>query len=530
MDPHDLPPSAFTYAQNVRFRNGRVTSAPVFKQVFALPVANPRFSCDYTPSQGLDYLLIGYESGQVFRYANGAQTDYSITSYVTNTVEATWTSTFLADTIYVNRSDRAPWSLNISNANFQSLANMDSAWTCQLLRTCGGALVALNVTKGATTYQTMVKTSSLPTAGSVPASWDITLPNTNASENILAQMQGPIVDACPLGQTLCIYGQQEVWQMVPTGDFNLFAYGKLPFSKGALNANCSIEINSQNFVFGQDDIWVHDGVSERSIVDQKDRDFIFGSLSQANYSRCFVTHNKQLHEIHFNYPSNDGFTAFVGVNTPNGCNRCAVYDYVNGTWTFDDRPVVYGAALANLDNVKTWATETLTWASSAGTWASLDNTGKKVLAYIGDTASVYGLTASLYAFDPYSSSLTGMPAAVTNYAPTPAACGTPYLERSSVDMTALGGDLRDYTQISGIWPLARIDASTTATIDFSVGSADYYDQSIIYSPWQGYDGEAFYKIDVNMAGRYLSYKVRFLSIAPFSWSGFDFDTQVLGSR
>jgi hypothetical protein len=121
----------------------------------------------------------------VSRFANGVETDYSISGYTPTNAEALWTSTSLAGVVYLNRPDRTPWSFGPSDAQFNTLANWDSTWRAQLLRTCGGALVALNVTKGAVNYPTMVKTSSFPLSGVVPASWDTTLPNTLASENIL---------------------------------------------------------------------------------------------------------------------------------------------------------------------------------------------------------------------------------------------------------------------------------------------------------------------------------------------------------
>jgi hypothetical protein len=61
--------------------------------------------------------------------------------------------------------------------------------------------------------------------------------------------------------------------------------------------------------------------------------------------------------------------------------------------------------------------------------------------------------------------------------------------------------------MSSVWPLARLDATAIATLDFSKGTADLYDSPLFYTDWQGYDGHDLYKIDVNVAGRYLSFKI-----------------------
>jgi len=529
-DPYDLPPNAFSMAVNVRFRNGRVTSAPVHKSVKLLSTDNPRYVAGFTPTQGISSLFIGYRNGRVFSVANGVETDYSVAGYVQNDVEATWTSCFLADTIYINRSDRAPWMLGLANAQFLPLPNMDSAWTAQLLRVCTGALVALNVTKGGTTYQTMVKTSSQPLAGEPPASWDITQANTLASENILAEMHGPIMDACNLGRDLIIYGLNEAWRMTATADIFEYSYTKLPFSKGSLNANCSIEINSKNYVFGSDDIWVHDGVSEDSVCDQRVRDFIYGSINMSQASRCFVSHNQQLHEIHFNFVSGDQFVKFSPASGINGCNRRAVLDYVNNTWTFDDAPSVFGASRASLDVSQTWSSGSQTWASVNGPWQALDDTAKRCIVYVGETNTTYSLSKSLYAFDPYSTQLPGMPPAITAFSVDPNATGFAFLERDGIDLEALDADLQGYKLISYVVPLGRIDPQSSQSLNFSLGAADYYNETPTFTTPQGFDSQSLYKIDLNQAGRYVCLKVNFNDYPPFSWSGFDFDVDVTGER
>jgi hypothetical protein len=219
-DPYDLPLTAWSFASNVRFKNGRVIRGPVFRNVHPLGTANPRFVLGAQPTSGLDYVFIGYKSGQVFRFQNGAEVDWSISGYSTSAVEATWTACHLADVIYVNRSDRPPWYLRLSDGQFQNLAGAggggqpwNAAWTCQILRSCASALIAFNVTKSGVNTPTMVKTSSFAQASTVPLSWDQTIPGTNATENILAEMEGPIVEALQLQQNMVIYGQRECWAM-----------------------------------------------------------------------------------------------------------------------------------------------------------------------------------------------------------------------------------------------------------------------------------------------------------------------------
>jgi hypothetical protein len=519
LDPYDLPAQAWSMGVNVRFRNNHVSRAPVFRNVAALAGSTaPRFLAGANPSSGLDFVFIGYQDGTVNRFENGAEVAYSVSGYTPSVAEAVWSSTTLAGVAYVNREDRVPWSLGPADSAFHELANWDSTWRARLLRTCGGSLVALNVTQGAAVYPTMVKTSSFPLSGTVPASWDITLPNTLATENILAEMSGPIVDAQKLGSALVIYGQQEAWLMQADGSIEVFSYRKLAFGKGAINANCSVEIDGKHFVFGTTDIWTHDGYSEASICDGKTRDFIFNSINASKASRCFVEHNERLTELHFCFVSGDGYANFL--NEPDGCNRAAVYNYTTKTWTFDDLPMVFAAAPANLSVTLTYATVTSTYNTVGGTYLDQEDGFKRTLCFVGSVNTTYNLTASLYAFDLYGPGSTVVFPVDTN------ATGPVTLEKSGMDLDDLGKDLRGYAALSSIYPQARFDPDSLAPLTVRMGSNDYFSLAPVYDQVQTFDSLLDTKLDYTAAGRYLAVKMTYPDYHPFSISGFDLDLNV----
>lgn len=518
LDPYDLPAQAWSMGVNVRFRNNRVSRGPVFRNADHLASANPRFLVGAAPSSGLDLLFIGYLDGTVSRFQNGSELAYSVSGYTPSSSEGTWTSTTLAGVVYINRPDRVPWSFGPSDSTFNALANWDATWRANLLRTCGGSLVALNVTKGATNYPTMVKTSAFPLSGSVPASWDTTVANTLATENELAEMSGGIIDAQKLGSALVIYGEQEAWLMQADGSTEVFSYRKLPFNKGALNANCVFEIDGKHYVFGTNDIWSHDGYSETSICDGKTRDFIFNSINASKASRCFVAHNPRLQELHFCFVSGDGYAAFL--NTTNGCNRSAVYNYSTKTWAFDDLPCVFSADNANLDIALEYATVTSTYDTIGGTYLDQEDGFKRTLCFVGESNVQYSLSTSLYAFDPYG---TGSQVA---FAVDTAATAPVVLERNGIDLDDLGKELRGYVCLSSIYPQARLDAEALAPITVYMGSNDYFTLDPIYDEQQTIDTTTTYKLDYQSAGRYLAVRIVYPDYHPFSLSGFDMDLNV----
>lgn len=522
VDPFDLPPQAWTMGVNVRFRNNRVSRAPVFRNATHTGTPDPRFVAGASPSAGLDQVFLGYQDGTVTQFANGSETDVSPSGYTPSVAEAPWSSTTLAGEVYINRPDRVPWAIGPSDAAFSELANWDSTWRTNLLRTCGGSLVALNVTKGAVAYPTMVKTSSFPLSGVVPDSWDVTVANTLATENILAEMRGQIIDAQTFGNSLVIYGAQEAWMMVADGSIEVFNYRKLPFSKGAINANCSIEIDGRHYVFGNDDLWTHDGYSEQSLCDGKTRDFVFNSINASKASRCFIAHNPKLKEIHFCYVSGDGFVNFL--TNPNGCNRQAVFNYASSTWAFDDLPMVFAADQVNLSTVMTYTTVAETYATVGGTYLDQEDGFKRTLVYVGETHATYNLTASLYAFDFYGEGSTVVFGVDTN------ATAPVTLEKTGIDLDYLGKDIRGYVTVSTIYPQGRLDPESLVPLSFSMGASDYYNSPPTYDASQTYDGAELYKLDYRTAGRYLALRVTYADYKPFSLSGLDFELDVQSER
>lgn len=526
-DPYDLPDTAWSFGLNVRFRNGKVSSGPVYRNVFALGTSDPRFSVAASPVTGLDLLFTGYLNGKVYRYTSGTEADYTLAGYTPSTAEATWTYTSLANILYVNRADRAPWYLRATDTAYQNLGvtsgaptNWDSTHTAQLLRTCGGALVALNVTKGATNFPTMIKTSSIPLSGVVPASWDISLANTLATENIIAEMKGSITDAQTFGPQLVIYGLQEAWLMQADGSTQVYNTRKLPFQKGSQNANCSVEIDGKHFVFGVDDIWMHDTNTEQSIVDQKNRDFIFGSINLSKKNRSFILHNPQLKELQFNYVSGDRGVVFLGA--PDGCNRSATLDYANMVWTFDDQPLVFSGSNANLSTSATYATTTATYATTGGSYLDQEDGFKRTPVYVGVANSTFGLSTSLYAYDLFGQGST-VAFPVDTFATAPR-----YMERDGIDLDSLNEDLKGYKVLSSIYPQGRFGVGAPP-IMIAVGSADFFTTTPVFSDYQAYDGNTLYKLDYNIAGRWLSMRVKYPGYQDVSLSGFDLDLHASGS-
>lgn len=515
VDPYDLPIGAWSWGKNVRFPDGRVQRGPVFRQNGdALAETNPRHMFAVGSGTGSDTVFVAYKNGRVFQRSSGNDTDYSIAAYVNSDSEAVYTSCELGGVFYVNREDRVPWSLVPSASAFDELSGWDAGWRAKIIRAYNGSICAFNVTKGGVSYPTLVKTSDIISdVGLEPGSWDHTSTTNNATENPLAEMKSAIVDAQVLGDAMVIYGQRETWLMQADGSDEVYSYRKLPISKGAINANCSIEVNNKHYVFGTSDFWMHDGMGERSISDGRVSKYAFAEMKSSESDKFFVAHNPVLKHILFCYVSEGRDVAFL---EGSGCNRAAVYDYANDKWEgFDDLPLVFSSGLANASNTTAWDDDVGSWDTDGGTWADAEGGFKRVLTFCGEESATYSLDAALYAQDLYG---TG---SLTPIDVTPAANPEMLLERDGIDLDEVGEYLTGYKYVLAVYPQGRLDPGGEP-LEFAFGSSDEFTDQATFSAYQTYE-HGNRKLDYTEGGRYLSMKVRYADYKTASLSGVDLD-------
>lgn len=516
----NIPPEAWSFGVNVRFTNGSVERAPVFRSAGELLFTDPRFLATSTPSTGFDSVIIGYKNGRVTSWSSGTEDDQSITGYVDADAETPFTSVTCNDVLYVNREDRVPWYFTPSATDFTAIAqDWDSTWRAGIIRSLNGALVTLKVSQGAVVYPAGIMTSEFTEAGAVPSTWDYTDPTNNATFNSI-DIRGDITDAQNLGDALFVYSRRETWVMtLDPGSEAVWSYHRRFSDAGSINADCSVEVDGKQFVFGPTDIWVHDGHSKDSICDERTRRFIYSSINASKAHRCKVHHNENLKELYFCYVSGDRAVNFTG----DGCNRAAVFNLSSKTWTFYDLPLIFGLTFANLDTILTYATTGATYASIGGAYLDQEDGLKKVTVMVGDVSAAHSLTASLYAFDlPNTGSLVA-------YDVDENATGPVTLEKDGLDLDELAAKLRGYKVCTSLYPQATLDVSADP-LEFRFGGADYFNNEPSWSEWQTYDGDELYKLDYTTAGRFLSFQMRHSDWHEFVLSGVDLDIDVLGDR
>ncbi len=522
-NPYNLPINGFTSGKNVRFDEGKVKRAPVFRNVKDSLGFNPRAAFGVVGSSAnFDTILMATDAYAIKEYANGTVSDVS--GSISGVADPRpFTISNLADVVYINRPDKVPSFRLPSGTNFAALTNWDANWRCEALRPFGDFLLALNMTEGSTNYPNRVRFSDIVQANSIPGTWNAALTTASAGFNDLVSMQSPIVDGLSLGTNFVIYSNQEAVMMDFVGGTFLFNFRKLFSDDGLINQNCVVEAEGKHFCFGTSDIYMHDGNSKQSICDEVTREFIFTGLNNKNADRCFVQHNKLLGEIYFCYQSGDSLVDFPDTAR---CNRAATYNYANNTWSFLDLPNVSAGTTANVNTVATYAQSTQSYATAGGSYYQQEDSFDRHTLMVGEIDTGNGLTSSkLYGVDLADTGNIAFD--VDTEATKPL-----FLERVGLDLDEIKEPIDGYKVITRLLPQIQTINTDSTTINFSFGASDIPNQLPAYTHNAVYDTATDYKIDSRAAGRYLSYKITLNAddYKDISFSGFDVDITVTGRK
>lgn len=523
LPPADLPLEAYTGGNNVRFANGASMRAPGWRTANSGLSFVPCGTFLYAPAAGVESTLVPALDGAIWsRSFTNTLADVSGAGFTPVTATAQYTACTLGSVFYLNRESHVPRFLTPAAATFAALPAWNAAWRCEVLRSFKDFLVAFNVTKSAIQYRTMVKWSDAALAGAPPASWDETDTTKLAGETILAEIAGPIVDAQNLRDAVAIYGYNEVWLMEFVGGQFVFRFRRIFGDAGIINRNCAVEVEGRHYVFGNDDIYVHDGTQRKSIAAGRVRDHIFRNMINTTWDRCFVAHNAASREILFCYVSGDSDTAsqFTGGT---GVNRAAVYCYDNDTWGFMDLPNVFGPmSLAPAASARSYDDIGATYAGFGGSYQDVSgNVTRTTLASVRALSPTIP-SSRLSFLDPIEVN------SAVSYSLDPALFTPAYLEKEHVDLDAQGADLTTFKTVHRIVPQMRM--RSTNPVIFTFGAANIHGSPTLWSNPVTFTAGSEYKIDTRVSGRYLGIRATMSQPYDFNLSGFDAVITSNGSR
>ena len=521
--PSDLENlSAFTGGVNVRFKNGQASRAPMFKHVVDLEHEPGHILAIPQSAAGIEEVItVGYDFGSFYSLNGSAWTDVTPSTWSGSGDVTAITSDFLGGVAYATSDTHVPICKRPTDATFVPVPHWPEDDRARVIRAYKDQLIALGVTKTGSFFPTMVKWSNFAYFGDVPDSWDPADPTKSAGENIINGMKHPLVDGAALRDSFVLYCTSSVWLMDFVGGNDIYQFRRVFNDRGIINPNCVVAVGGMHYVFDRDDIYVHDGVTDRSICDERTRKFIFQALDFSKAGRCFVQHDPRLSEVRFSYAADDAYTGFPSAST--GCNRQAVYNYAGDTWSFYDFPNIVSSTRAALVTSATWDGDTTPdWGTSGGMWMTTDGDEDRHTLVVGRTDTGMGLTAPrLYGQDLGDGGRLNLPIHAETVKPA-------VLERYGLDLDALGKHLTQHVNIQALWPQIMMDRASDCY--WQVGAANFVNERPSWGVRLTFDPATETKIDVNVAGKYLGYRFVCGGSGDFGLSGFDVQLLVRGRR
>jgi len=498
LSAHELPPNAWTDANNIRFLDGMAQQFYGYGEVYNSPAYVPQHVLPCTVNGARYWIYATATKVFCVTITGGVAVHTDITHLTPRAgVANQWTSTLLSGVPILNTGDTSSvpmaWSLNTAN-KFVDLAAWPAATYCKSLRAFRNFLVALNVTKAGTNYPFMVKWSHPADPGTVPASWDPADATKDAGESDLAEGYDPIVDGLQLRDSFIIYKEASIWRMDYVGGSYVMRFSKVLGTSGALNRNCIVEIDGWHLVLTGSDVIYHDGQSASSVLDKQTRRFLFQNIDVTNADKCFVFKNPFFNEVLICYPS-------IGATS---CDKAMVWNYQDKTVSFRDMPNVNHAAFGPVDNglAGTWSSDSAPWDSDLSLWDGPD--------FVPSTARTIAASANqkLYMLDSSSSFDGALPVA--------------FMERRGLSF----GAPESIKTVRGIRP--RIVGSTGQTVNIQIGASDDPYTDPVYSATMTHTIGSTISSDCFVSGRYIA--VRFSTGTGYQWrlDSYDLDTVVGG--
>lgn len=466
--PHELPIQALSDVLNIRMRDGAAERIGGEVNVFNTPAVTPHYVTTYQTSNSKFVIYAGTNAV----YAdNGTATNITGTA-PTGSVDDRWTGGVLNGVLIMNNGVDVPtfWGGNTS-LDLATLTGWNSTWRAKSIRPFKSYLIALGMTKGTSVFPHMVKWSAPADPGTVPASWDETDPTIDAGEVDLSETPGVIVDGLQMGDNFIVYKADSMYAMTFIGGQFIFQFRRLPGDSGILAPGCACNVPNGHLVLTLDDVIIHSGMGPQSILTNKMRRWLFGSMDITNARRSFVAANPATNEAWICFPE-AGQAA---------CTKALVWNWVDNTFTIRELKNATYATAGQYEFTESdpWDADAATWDSDATFWNQTSIPAAQARFLMSTTAPA----------------LRGIDAG-------PDFAGTAMLSR--IERVGLAFDAPDRVKLlRAVYP--RVDGQGAVFIQ--VASSMDVEGPYTWSAPVTYTVGSTYKADVFASGRFLGYRI-----------------------
>lgn len=459
-------------------------------------------------SQPKANLFVLRDSGDVLTFLQdngaGAVTDVSPVVDIVSDEKTNYTRAFGA--IIFNAQVGAPHILDVGSAQFRPLENWDdndvgNDPTCRIITYFKNFYIALSTFEGQE-YGNRIRWSHVaepPTGAGTDPRWIDNDPAYLGGWLSLPDDVDQITAVAPLGDRLMIYTATNIYALVFTGDSYVFTIKKVIHNRGACSQDSVISVRNKHLVADTEDIYFHDGSAIQSILKDKVQDRYLSSVENFDSIKMYRHHNDRDVFIYYTEPGDLG------------ANKAFVINYLTGQWSFIDLP------RDTLDINKIYITENIiTYDETIESWNTTGGLTWDDVAKV-DYDNLFCYTTSdgvVYLGD------VGQTADGVHY--------NSFFQRTRLDLTEfLDNSSYPIKYVNQVLPFIRGTGMARIQLGMSMEShtpiiwtQDFF-ADLTWPIW---------KVDTQLSGRYLSYRIDLATPGEFLVNGFEFNTVVRGRR
>jgi hypothetical protein len=507
---HLLVPEAYSNGRNVRFGARGVErmlgDRDAFGELFGGDAQTAEFVMNI-PGLGGSFWVYASKN-KVYVYEGGAHSNITRQTMAAD-VDYTaaegrdWQGTILGGIPIFNNGNDAPqyWtSLNVAS-KLADLSNWPSNTTAKVMRAFGSYLFAMNLNENGTVLPKGVRWSHFTDPGNIPSSWDYADETVDAGRIELTDDKGgEIVDAMQLGNILCIYTTDSTHFMRFVGGIDIFGSDLLLRDSGAMAGRCvaSFAKGTRHCVLTSDDAIIHAGTKDvESILEDKDRKFLFSEIDVTNYKNSFVVSNTNQQEVWLCFPTS-------GQVYP---NLACIWNHRYNTVTFRDIELVSCDTGPFTDAPQdSWDDSVGSWDTDQDPWSTEE---RKIFVGINRANNIASRLDDGLAFNgdvPLS-----------------------FVERTGLTVDGMKSgkptsSIQTRKQWIRIWP--KIAGGNPVNV--RVARQEYIDGPVVWTDPMEFNPTTMRYLDVNVEGILMGYRIDGIGNTFFRVEGFDINSNIIG--
>ena len=488
---HELAEGFWTSGQNVRFRDGYACKFDGIRALLAQPAAAAYHVASFPNGSARTWIHTTLTAA----YADTGSGATNITgAALTPTASNKITSTVIGGVFVLNTQTDKPQAWG-GTGTLATITGWGATWLCKSLRSFGPYLCAMNVTKGATAYESMFKWSHPAAAGALPTSWDETDPTKLAGELDLADTKDRLIDGLQLGDLFCAYKERSIYGVQRVDSGAVMRAFLMSEGHGAMSQNCVAAFPGGHVVLtAGPDLVTHRGGYPTSVLDGRMRQWLERNMSSEYFARSFVVHNAARYEV---------WVFFPGHGSP-ACNKALVWNYSANAFGIRDVPNITAADVGPVDSSLTdvWDTDNEPWDGDTTVWDQSDLSQADRRMLMASTAP------GLYLADQGGGDL-----------------GQPF----TAQIERIGMAFGDPSRVKTLYAvMPHLDAPDGTVVEFQVGASMMAEKAPTWKPWTSFVVGRKPQVDVMVSGRFFGLRMRSTSWGQWRTKSIGFDVRDAG--